>query len=67
MRAEKSGPDGVWLAFGPEQKSNGWESKRHTNVDPDSLDWNSNVGVLSVVFPVGPEVIVVWGRMESSM
>jgi hypothetical protein len=62
----ESGPDGVWLAPGPEQESNGWESKRHTNVDPDSLDWNSNVGVSSVVFPDGPEVIVVCGLVESS-
>ena len=62
----ESGVDGVWLAPGPEHAANGWESKRHWNVDPAWLEVKLKVGVLSVVAPVGPAVIVVWGAAESS-
>ena len=62
----ESGVEGVWLAPGPEQAANGWESKRHWKVDPGGLEVKSNVGVLSVVVPDGPTVIVVSGAAESS-
>ena len=38
---------------------------RHLKVEPDSLDANVKVGLVSVVAPDGPEVIVVYG-VESS-
>ena len=34
----ESGVEGVWLAPGPEQAANAWESKRHRKAEPDSLD-----------------------------
>ena len=40
-------------------------STRHWNVDPLSLDVNANVGVVSLVGPVGPEPIVVSGATLS--
>ena len=61
-----SGDEGVWLAPGPEQGANGSESKRHWKVEPDSLEEKVKVGVLSVVEPDGPPVIVVCGATESS-
>ena len=54
-----SAVEGVWLAPGPEHGANGWESKRQAKVEPDWLDENVKVGVLSVVDPEGPVVIVV--------
>ena len=63
----ESGLEGVWLAPGPEQAPNAWESKRHRKVEPDSLDENLKVGVVSVVDPEGPEVIVVWGGTVSTV
>ena len=63
----ESGAEGVWLAPGPEQAANAWESKRHLKVEPDSLDVNVKVGVLSVVGPEGPELIVVWGGTVSTV
>jgi hypothetical protein len=41
-------------------------SSRHRNVEPLSLAVNPNVGVLSVVVPVGPDVIVVFGAVVSA-
>ena len=57
----ESGVEGVWLAPGPEQGANAWESKRQVKVEPDSLEVKPKVGVVSAVDPAGPEVIVVWG------
>jgi hypothetical protein len=62
-----SGVEGVWLAPGPEQGANAWESKRQAKVDPDSLDLKVKVGVVSAVDPEGPEVIVVWGATVSTV
>ena len=42
------------------------ESSWHWNVDPLSLEVNAKVGVLSVVVPVGPELIVVSGAVVSA-
>jgi hypothetical protein len=41
------------------------ESTRHWNAEPVSVELNAYVGVLSVVVPVGPEVIVVSGAVVS--
>ena len=41
-------------------------STRHSKDEPDSLDVNANVGVLSLVEPVGPELIVVSGGVVSA-
>jgi hypothetical protein len=41
------------------------ESTRQANVDPLSLEVKANVGVLSLVVPLGPEVIVVSGGVVS--
>ena len=41
------------------------ESSWHWNVEPLSLEANVKVGVLSVVVPVGPDVIVVFGAVVS--
>jgi hypothetical protein len=41
------------------------ESTRHSNVEPASLEVNAKLGVLSLVVPVGPEVIVVSGAVVS--
>jgi hypothetical protein len=54
-----SGVEGVWRAPGPEQGAKAWESKRQAKVDPDWLEEKVKVGVVSVVDPAGPEVIVV--------
>ncbi len=62
----ESGVAGLWLAPGPEQGANGWESKRHLKVEFDWLDENPNVGLWLVVELGGPEVIVVSGAVESS-
>ena len=62
-----SGLEGAWLAPGPEQGANAWESKRHRKVEPGSLEQNVKVGVLSGVGPEGPEVIVVCGRTVSTV
>ena len=42
------------------------ESTWHWNVDPLSLDVKANVGVLSLVVAVGPELIVVSGAVVSA-
>ena len=42
------------------------ESTRHWKVDPLSLAVNAKVGVLSLVVPVGPDVIVVSGAVVSA-
>jgi hypothetical protein len=62
----ESGTYGVWLAPGPEQRPNGWESRRHWNLEAGSLDVNLKVGLGVVVWTSGPAVIVVSGRVESS-
>ncbi len=62
-----SGVEGVWPAPGPEQGANAWESKRQVKVEPDSLDVNVKLGVVSVVDPAGPEAIVVWGATVSTV
>ena len=41
------------------------DSTRHWKVEPDSLDVNANVGVASLVVPVGPDVIDVAGAVVS--
>ena len=41
-------------------------SSWHWNVDPLSLAVKANVGVLSVVVPVGPDVMVVFGAVVSA-
>jgi hypothetical protein len=61
-----SGEVGVCLAPGPEHAPNACASKRHLKVDPVSDDAKRNVGVLSVVVPDGPAVIVVWGKRNSA-
>ena len=40
---------------------------KHSNVEPGSVEVNVNVGVLSLVNPVGPPVIVVSGTTESTV
>src|SRR2546423_3580288 len=62
-----SAAEGVWLAPGPEQAANASKSKRHWKVEPDSLEAKVNVGVLSVVGPEGPAVIVVCGAWVSTL
>ena len=62
-----SGVEGVWLAPGPEQGANAWESKRQVKVEPDSLDVKLKLGVVSVVEPDGPAVIVVCGGWVSTV
>ena len=57
----------MWLAPGPEQGANAWESKRHRKVEPGSVDEKVKVGVLSAVEPEGPEVIVVCGGTVSTV
>ncbi len=42
------------------------ESTRHWNVEPDSVAEKANVGVLSFVVPVGPELMVVSGAVVSA-
>ena len=39
-----SAVEGVWLAPGPEQGANGWESKRQAKVEPDWLAENVKRG-----------------------
>jgi hypothetical protein len=63
----ESGVEGVSLAPGPEQGVKDWESKRQAKVEPDSLEEKPKVGVVSVVDPEGPEVIVVWGATVSTV
>jgi hypothetical protein len=63
----ESGVAGLWLAPGPEQGANGWESKRHLKVELAWLEENWKVGLWLVVELGGPEVIVVSGGVESSM
>ena len=43
------------------------ESNRHSKVEPDSLEEKVKVGVVSVVDPEGPEVIVVSGGTVSTV
>ena len=62
----ESGVAGLWLAPGPEQGANGWESKRHLKVELAWLEENWKVGLRLVVELGGPEVIVVSGGVESS-
>jgi hypothetical protein len=61
------GVEGVWVAPGPEQGANVWESNRQAKVEPASLEENPKVGVVSVVDPEGPDVIVVWGATVSTV
>src|SRR6266511_4731011 len=56
-----SGPTVV----GDVHAANAPASSLHWKVDPASLDENANVGVLSLVEPDGPEVIVVCGALRS--
>src|SRR5438128_2103778 len=42
-------------------------STRHSNVEPASLESKLKVGVLSLVVPVGPPVIVVSGDAVSTL
>ncbi len=49
------------------QAANAPASTRHWNVDPASVAVKENVGVLSLVVPVGPAVIVVSGAVVSTV
>jgi hypothetical protein len=42
-------------------------SRLHSNVEPASLALKTNVAVVSVVGSVGPESIVVWGALVSTV
>ena len=55
------------MAPGPEQGAKAWESKRQAKVESDSLEEKPKVGVVSVVDSDGPELIVVWGAMVSTV
>ena len=50
---------------GDVQAANAAPSSEHWNVEPDSLEENSNVALVLVVDPVGPESIVVSGAVVS--
>ena len=52
--------------FGEEQSFQGPLSTRHSKVESGSVEWNSNVGVLSRVRPVGPESMIVSGPWVST-
>ena len=58
---------GVWAAPGPLQGANAAESKRHSKVEPVSLEEKPKVGVESLVGPEAPEVIVVFGAWVSTV
>jgi hypothetical protein len=47
------------------QAVNAPASTRHWKVDPDSEEMNVKVGVVSLVVPVGPPVMVVCGSTVS--
>lgn len=53
--------------FGDTQRTQRLPSSRHRKVDPASFDRNANRGVLVVVFPVGPAVMVVRGVAVSTL
>src|SRR5215216_4159806 len=55
------------VVLGEEQFANAAPSTRHWNVDPGSFDLNPKLGVLSVVRPSGPPVIVVTGGSVSTV
>ena len=42
-------------------------SIRHSKVEGDSEEENANDGLESLLVPVGPESIVVWGGMASTV
>jgi hypothetical protein len=50
---------GVCLLPGPEHGPKAAVSIRHSNVEPASLEEKPKVGVVSLVEPTGPEMIVV--------
>jgi hypothetical protein len=54
------------VVHGVVQLAHAAESSWHWNVDPPSLAVKANVGVLSLVVSVGPEVIVVSGAVVSA-
>ena len=58
---------GVWAAPGPLQGANTAASKRHSKVDPVSVEEKPKVGVESLVGPEAPEVIVVFGAWVSTV
>ena len=43
------------------------ESSLHSNVEPDSLEENVKVALVELVVPEGPESIVVWGAVVSTV
>jgi hypothetical protein len=51
--------DSAGVVAGEVQEANAPKSTAHPNVEPPSLDEKVNVGVESLVVPVGPESIVV--------
>ena len=53
--------------WGEVQGANPAASTWHSKVEPDSVDVNSNLGVASGVGPDGPEVMVVLGRVVSTV
>ena len=59
----------MWVAPGPEQgpKAGVPVSSEHSKLEPDSEEWNSKVGVGSLVVPVGPASIVVSGGVVSTV
>ena len=58
---------GVWVAPGPLQGANAAESRRHWKVEFCSLEVKPKVGVESLVGPLGPEEIVVFGAVTSTV
>ena len=57
--------DSAPVVNGDEQDANAAASTRHSNVEPASVAVKENVGVLSLVGPDGPAVIVVSGGVVS--
>ena len=57
--------DSAPVVNGEEQDANAAASTRHSNVEPASVAVKENVGVLSLVGPDGPAVMVVSGGVMS--
>ena len=55
------------MVNGEVQLANVPESTRHSNVEPVSVEVNVNVGVLSLVGPDGPAVMLVSGGVVSTV
>ena len=57
----------VWVSPGPEQAAKASASTRHSKLAPASPEEKPKVGVVSVVRPLGPESIVVFGGVVSTV